>query len=139
MIRSSVEGSRASTSNLNLSLLSQDNSPLNILSPPQSNNNNPQINKIKKSKDNKDIVGDPEQIQKIPNNNSEVVFRNGNRRELLWLCGKLDTIQETNIEISCVKKDGVSILNFNNSGNNINHNLISILYERNFIPSQNQL
>ena len=52
----------------------------------------------------------------MQNNN---VYRNGIGREAFQFGGKLDTIQETNSEISCIKKDGVSVLNFNSSSNNI--------------------
>ena len=139
MLHSTIVGSRVSTSNLNYSLLNQDYSPLNISPQLQSNNHYPQINIINKSKDEEDIDNHGEQTQKSFNMQNINAYRNGIGRELFPMGGKLDTIQETNSEISCVKKDGVSILNFNSSSNNINNNLISMLDERNFYSKAESL
>jgi hypothetical protein len=139
MLHSTIVGSRVSTSNLNYSLINQDYSLLNTSPQLQSNNHFPQINVLNKSTDEEDIDNQIEQTQKSFNIQNNIAYRNGIGREGFQLGGKLDTIQETNSEISCIKKDGVSVLNFNSSSNNINNNLISMLDERNFYSKAESL
>lgn len=139
MLYSTIVGSRVSTSNLNYSLINQDYSLLNTSPQLQSNNHFPQINILNKSTDEGDIDNQIEKTQKSFNIQNNNAYRNGIGREGFQLSGKLDTIQETNSEISCIKKDGVSILNFNSSSNNINNNLISMLDERNFYSKAESL
>lgn len=52
---------------------------------------------------------------------------------------KLETIQETNSEISFIKKEVLSTHNFNSSVNNTNNGLVSMLEERNFYSKATSL
>ena len=151
MLRSTLFTSKTSTNNLNCSVIHQDslftnNNELQDYTKFQDITNNevqPQINIINKSnyEDNDNNISTNDAVIQELN---EAAFRNGMIRDFLR-SSKLETIRETNSEISYLKKDVVSVqdnnnnMNNSNSINNTSNNLISMLDERNFFSKATTL
>lgn len=144
MLRSTLFTSKTSANNLNCSVIHQDSLFTNN-NELQDNTkfqditdyeDQPQINIINKSnyEDNDNNISTNDAVIQELN---EAAFRNGMIRDFLR-SSKLETIRETNSEISYFKKDVVSVQNNNNnmsgggSINNTSNNLLSMLDERNF-------
>ena len=155
MLRSTIVGSITSTNNLTFSIINQD-SLVNDFSSLHNTNKSkqshhisedinepsshadkkyhPKINIIPKSNQDDDIDYHNELMQKCPyvqdnnNNGTTTACKKTLGKDFFRSCGKLETIQETNSEISCLKKDALSTPNYNSSGN-INNNFVD---ERNF-------
>ena len=156
MLRSTIVGSISSANNLTFSIINQDslvndfsslhntnkskqshymNEDINDSSSHVENKFHPKINIINRSNQDDDNNNDyhNELMQKCPyiQDSNDSVCKKTLGKDFFRSCGKLETIQETNSEISCLKKDALSTPNYHSSVI-INNNLIGALDERNF-------